>query len=627
MFARITIVALNIGLLIIIKLKPTLCFSSWSIRNNNNNILQHHTRQQRQQQQCRESPLLAAASSSSSSSSSTTSNTPIATADAKNNNQRDEIRLQTLANLANEALDEHSADILKAFNARVAVIDNDNNYNTRLGLVATQSYNKRDELIASLPYYDDTSTNGNSAKDSLSLSSNMATSLVYKNILPNKYDGWTGDIGLLSLLLLNEMARCNSKGIELPKRKQSIQSLMSTWISTLPSYNEMQMMHPLLWDEGTQEILQSSSTKKIYRLLDDIEDDSAWLNEKLWGIDRDTFPESVFISIGGDNDEVEERPCFTPEGFKYAVALVRSRSFYVDGALRLLPYLDYANHDSDDIGNSYEIVGGGIRTLFGSDQGALLKSGKKLNVGDEIRISYGPKGPADYLLDHGFVPSMCQIGGGGGSGSSGSGSAITAELTFEIDDTDRFRDDKLDILEYETYDLAPMEPIQTFDVTGGPGSTGEPDPAMIQFLRLAKLGGKDAFLLESIFRKEIWEFMSEPVSEENERNVVTAIIEACEKALGEMEEGEEQQQSRQDDDGELVSPSEKERLCKLVRESEREALDRTLVYMKQDAEALDLKEYYQQRRLKDLGLDSDWTPEDDIAFGGTRVPGGADYDW
>ena len=125
--------------------------------------------------------------------------------------------------------------------------------------------------------------------------------------------------------------------------------------------------------------------------------------------------------------------------------------------------------------------------------------------------------------------------------------------------------------------------------------------------------------MESIFRKEIWGFMSEPVSEENERNVVTAIIEACEVALGEMEEvGEES-------DDELSS--EKERLCKLVRDSEREALDRTLVYMKQDAEALDLKEYYQERRLKGLGLDSEWTPEDDIAFGGTRVPGGADYDW
>jgi hypothetical protein len=121
--------------------------------------------------------------------------------------------------------------------------------------------------------------------------------------------------------------------------------------------------------------------------------------------------------------------------------------------------------------------------VWESAKGALLKAGKSLEVGEEVKISYGPKGPADYLLDHGFVPEMCQS-------TSNTGGAVTAELSFEVDDSDRFRDDKLDILEFETYDLAPMEPTQVFDVTGGPGSTGEPDPAMLQFLRLVKLGGK-----------------------------------------------------------------------------------------------------------------------------------------
>ena len=39
--------------------------------------------------------------------------------------------------------------------------------------------------------------------------------------------------------------------------------------------------------------------------------------------------------------------------------------------------------------------------------------------------------------------------------------------------------------------------------------------------------GKDAFLLESIFRKEIWGFVSEPVSEDNERAVTTAVTGVC----------------------------------------------------------------------------------------------------
>mmetsp|Transcript_5093 Transcript_5093/g.8770 ORF Transcript_5093/g.8770 Transcript_5093/m.8770 type:complete len:410 (-) Transcript_5093:82-1311(-) len=409
------------------------------------------------------------------------------------------------------------------------------------------------------------------------------------------------------------MARLNidgsgSKGIDLPSRKEGAQSLMSAWVASLPSPDEMSIMHPLMWEEDDQEKLQSSSTKNIYRLLDDIDDDSSWLDEKVWGLDRSTFPETVKIQLGADDEAtVEERPCFSADGFRYAVSLVRSRSFFVESSLRLLPYLDYANHDDF---NANELRSGGIGMLWGSAKGALLKSGKPLKAGDEIRISYGPKGPADYLLDHGFVPPMCR--------TSASGGAITAELSFNVDDADRFRDDKMDVLEYETYDLAPMEPVQTFDVTGGPGSTGEPDPAMIQFLRLSKLGGKDAFLLESIFRKEVWGFVSEPVSEDNERSAVTAVIEACQNALSEMMEEEE---------GGAIIADEKDRLCSMVRASEREALDRTLVYVKQEETALDLKEYYQQRRLKSLGLDSDWSPEDDTSFGGPRVPGGADYDW
>jgi [ribulose-bisphosphate carboxylase]-lysine N-methyltransferase len=293
----------------------------------------------------------------------------------------------------------------------------------------------------------------------------------------------------------------------------------------------------------------------------------------------------------------------------------------VDGSLRLLPYLDYANHDDR---GTYEIDGGNVGTgMWGlSTKGALLRSGRALGVGDEVRVSYGPKGPADYLLDHGFVPPMCRTTGTVG----GTGAVVTAELTFEVDDTDRFRDDKLDVLEHETYEMAPMEPIQSFDVSGGPGSTGEPDPAMMQFLRLVKLGGKDAFLLESIFRGDVWGFMSEPVSEDNERAAVNAVIEACRNALSEMtgEGGVAASSAGGDFSG---GSSEMDRLCSMVRESEREALERTLVYMKQEAEALDLKEYYQERRLKSLGLDSDWTPEDDVSFGGTRVPGGANYDW
>ena len=45
--------------------------------------------------------------------------------------------------------------------------------------------------------------------------------------------------------------------------------LMAAWVASLPSPSEMRILHPLLWDEDDQESFQSSSTKKVYRLLDD----------------------------------------------------------------------------------------------------------------------------------------------------------------------------------------------------------------------------------------------------------------------------------------------------------------------------------------------------------------------
>jgi len=449
----------------------------------------------------------------------------------------------------------------------------------RLGLIATKPIKKGETFLA-MPY-----------DDRFMLTADIARDTVFKGILPEKFEGWTGDAGLIALLILNEIARAGGKGIALPSRPAPIDELMKAWVESLPSSKEMKPFHPLLWDEQDQEVLQSSSTNKIYRILDDIEEDAAWLNEKFFK-DRNNFPE--YVPWRG-----EMIPCFTAEGFRWAVAQAQSRAIFVDGCLRLLPIMDMCNHDDD----GEEVVGGYMGT-FGTTQGSRIISSQAYKVSDEVFCSYGPKSAADYLLEHGFCPPQCF-------------KTAVSELTFELDPDDRFYDDKLDILEYETYDQAPMDPTQSFDVISAPGRDGEPDPAMIQFVRLCKLGARDAFLLESIFRKETWGFMSMPVSEGNELNVVDAISEACQEAIDDLEQ----------------CPDGGKEVCKKVRESEIKALSRTLGYLQREKEALDLKEYYQERRLKDLGLDSEWTPEDDMAapdnlgYGQTRAPGGADYDW
>ena len=232
-------------------------------------------------------------------------------------------------------------------------------------------------------------------------------------------------------------------------------------------------------------------------------------------------------------------------------------------------------------------------------------------------MSYGPKSAAEYLLDHGFIPPLAYK------------AMSVAELTFQINEKDRFQDDKLDILEFETGQETSMEPVQSFDIVALPGQDSTPDPAMIQFLRLAKLGGTDAFLLESIFRKEVWGFMSMPVSEINEQAVVDEVIASCTKALDEMNDVSTAEEDQKDAVAEGVAPSSKA-LCATVRSVERRALTRMLEYMQREREALDLKEYYQERRLRDLGLDSGWDPDDmnsDVGWGQKRAPGGGDLDW
>jgi len=505
--------------------------------------------------------------------------------------------LEWMSNSLNSALEKCIPDVIKTCKVKVGISPSGH----RLGLLSKTSDNiKEGGTLLAIPY-----------DDQLILTSALAIQQVYKGILPVGYNGWTGDVGLIALLVLNELAKCaadGNYGIPLPTPKVEVTELMNAWIKSLPNFSELSN-HPLLWDEDMQEILQSSSTNKIYRLLDDLDEDASWLDEKIWSVNRSIFPESIRIERNGS---IIEYPCFSSKGFRWAYAIASSRSMYVDGLLRLIPIMDIANHD-----DAAQEVSGGSMGAFGTTKGALLRfstGGKKSSSSQEskeIFVSYGPKTAAEYLLEHGFIPNQAKT------------TVSAASLTFELDSEDRFYDDKMDILEFETYDSAPMAPIQTFDIISQVGGDSEPDPSMIQFLRLVKLGSFDAFLLESVFRKQVWGFMAMPVSEKNERDVLDSIADVCARFMGEMD-------TIPDYKEDASSPL---ALCSTLRFVERKALARTIEYINREKEALDLKEYYQQRRLKDLGLDSEWTPEgtifsnseDEIDYGQKRKPGLLDW--
>lgn len=59
-----------------------------------------------------------------------------------------------------------------------------------------------------------------------------------------------------------------------------------------------------------------------------------------------------------------------------------------------------------------------------------------------------------------------------------------------------------------------------------------PPEEMLAFLRLLHLAGPDAFLLESIFRNEVWSHMQMPVSEDNEKAVCQSMAQGAQVSDG-----------------------------------------------------------------------------------------------
>ena len=158
----------------------------------------------------------------------------------------------------------------------------------------------------------------------------------------------------------------------------------------------------------------------------------------------------------------------------------------------------------------------------------------------------------------------------------------------------------------------------------------------MQFLRLLVLEGADLFLLEPVFRNECIDFMGLPVSEANERAVGALIIERCRAALAEMEGSETGGAGRPDFDESIDARREllgtRQGLACAVRRSERQALEAAVSWWLRDAELMKTKEFYQERRLKDLNLDKPWSPEDDESgfgvestFSVGRSPGNVDW--
>lgn len=332
------------------------------------------------------------------------------------------------------------------------------------------------------------------------------------------------------------------------------------YIQSLPD----ELNSPLLWSNSELEELRGTQliqSVQSYRSF--FESRFFQLQQELFSQHPGTFPSSIF----------------TLEKFLWAVGTVRSRlhSPLEGDDVAMVPVADATPHSTK--GNTcWKLKGGG---LFGQSRSLVVEATKNIRVGEALTLDYAPaKYDSGILLDYGILDTSHPRAG--------------YQLTLNLPEADRNLDDKLDILETNG-----MNDSMTFTLS----PSGSPSEDMLAFLRLMQLGGADAFLLEALFRNDVWGHLLLPVSEANEQAVCRAMVEGAQEALTAYP-------TTIDEDlallrsGQLKKGSRRE-MAVQVRLGEKEALDNVLRFFEEREQNLKRLEYYQERRLKRLGLIDD----------------------
>ncbi|OMO71876.1 hypothetical protein COLO4_27983 [Corchorus olitorius] len=270
------------------------------------------------------------------------------------------------------------------------------------------------------------------------------------------------------------------------------------------------------------------------------------------------------------------------DDFFWAFGILRSRAFSrLRGQnLVLIPVADLINHSpsitTEDY--AYEIKGAGLFSrdlLFSLRSPIPVKAGEQRTI-QQVLIQYDlNKSNAELALDYGFIESNPER------------NAYT--LTLEIPESDSFSGDKLDIAE-----MNGLGESAYFDIVLGRSLP----PTLIPYLRLVALGGTDAFLLESIFRNTIWGHLDLPISRANEELICRVVRDACKAALSGYPTTIEEDEKLLEEGN--LEP--RRRIAVGVRAGEKKVLQQIDEIFKERESELDELEYYQERRLRELGL-------------------------
>eukprot|EP00667_Euglena_gracilis_P006783 EG_transcript_6853 len=265
-----------------------------------------------------------------------------------------------------------------------------------------------------------------------------------------------------------------------------------------------------------------------------------------------------------------ERLAVDPAALLWAFAAVRSRRRppLAEGAdLALVPLLDLLRQAP--IGQAVAAVS---RPGLFAPRPVRVTAARAAQAGEILTCDFDPEAPigeGTLLLDYGQAcVAYPQY-------------AYTFQLSVPEDT--KFRDDKLDVL-----DLAGLGEGPAFTVVAGE----EPPPPLLAVLRLLALQGMDAFLLEAIFRQQVWGFCQQPVSAANEREMCDTMTRTAAAALRALPPS-----------GFVWTKLDtREAVAAYAAAAEARALQWCVDWFGQRVTELKRLEYYQERRLKELNL-------------------------
>jgi len=331
---------------------------------------------------------------------------------------------------------------------------------------------------------------------------------------------------------------------------------------------------PILWTDSEVELLKGTQIwESVYSYRNFYKETYEALRDQIFEPNADVFPLNEY----------------SQEDFLWAACIVRALSHSpLDGEnIAIVPTLESLAHKRGERANvNLEIRSGG---LFGGSESLSIKAARAIAQGTPVAFDYAPtKTEGHVLLNHGTIDPEAPG---------------TFAITLVLPEDDVFYDDKLDVLEMNNLEASSEFVLRT----GSP-----PEDNMIAMLRLINLEGPDAFLLESIFRNEIWDHLSLPISEPNERAVYESMASGCLSVLQSCP-------TRIEEDIDLLKSTTNtmstEAMAISIRLGEKEVLEAALRFFEGRMSQLEDFEYYSERRLKRLGLlDKEGKPTDWDSF-------------